>query len=334
MSTSLGGLTIFHDGWNLIEERVANTNGTASTIHYYWGKDLSGTLQGAGGVGGLLYLTADGAVYVPFYDNNGNIMRYLDANGSTVAQYTYDAFGNTISQSGPLADFFRHRFSTKYFDAETGLYYYGHRFYSPVLRRWLTRDPIEEDGGLNLYGFCGNNATMCVDPLGNAVYVLIDPVPNRKENIVIKKDGRTMTPRGVTRVSGGFQFVCDRKCTMHVKGVIQLWIELLDENDSRWNIRYARYAGNDTPREDESTLAHEMDHFNTWKAFLDFVQTANAFDGQTFSDCADRATRYTTTYRRISEIVSSHSAKFDRPGLNQGGQYSRHPLDPSILKWE
>ena len=52
----------------------------------------------------------------------------------------------------------------KYFDAETSLYYYGHRFYSPVLRRWLNRDPIEEDGGLNLYGFCGNNAIFSVDP--------------------------------------------------------------------------------------------------------------------------------------------------------------------------
>ncbi|MGN0846409.1 MAG: hypothetical protein ACI4RA_03380 [Kiritimatiellia bacterium] len=52
-------------------------NGTFSTIHYYWGRDLSGTLQGAGGVGGLLFLTIDGAVYVPCHDNNGNVTRYL-----------------------------------------------------------------------------------------------------------------------------------------------------------------------------------------------------------------------------------------------------------------
>ena len=160
--------TFFYDGWNLIEERVADANGTASAIHYYWGKDLSETLQAAGGVGGLLYLTVDGAVYVPFYDGNGNVVRYLDANGSTVAQYTYDAFGRTISQTGSFAHVFRHRFSTKYFDSETSLYYYGHRFYSPVLRRWLTRDPIEEDGGLNLYGFCGNNAVNRFDSLGQA----------------------------------------------------------------------------------------------------------------------------------------------------------------------
>ncbi|MBP5509900.1 MAG: RHS repeat-associated core domain-containing protein, partial [Kiritimatiellae bacterium] len=131
-----------------------------------WGKDLSGTLQGAGGVGGLLYLTVDGAVYVPFYDNNGNVTRYLDANGNTVAQYTYDAFGNTTSQSGPLADFFRHRFSTKYYDIETGLYYYGHRFYHPILIRRLNRAPLEEDGGHNLMSFVMNNPATRFDTDG------------------------------------------------------------------------------------------------------------------------------------------------------------------------
>ena len=56
------------------------------------------------------------------YAANGNNMRYLDANGNTAASYTYDAFGNTIAQSGPFAGLFRHRFSTKYFDSETGNY--------------------------------------------------------------------------------------------------------------------------------------------------------------------------------------------------------------------
>ena len=150
-------MTFFYDGWNLVEERIAYTNGTSSTIHYYWGKDLSGTLQGAGGVGGLLYLTIDGVTYVPDYDNIGNITRYLDANGNTVAQYTYDAFGCTISATGSLAHLFRHRFSTKYLDIETSLYYYGYRFYHPPNRRWLNRDPIGEEGGENLYCFVANS---------------------------------------------------------------------------------------------------------------------------------------------------------------------------------
>ena len=92
--------TFFYDDWNLIEERIAYTNGTSSTIRYFWGKDLSDTLQGAGGVGGLLYLTIDDSIYIPCYDNNGNITRYLDANGNVVAQYTYDAL--VISSPRPV----------------------------------------------------------------------------------------------------------------------------------------------------------------------------------------------------------------------------------------
>ena len=137
------------------------------------------TLQCAGGVGGLLYLSIDDVPYIPCLDNNGNVTRYLDANGNTVAQYTYDAFGKTISQSGQLANMFRFLFSTKYHDAETGLYYYGYRFYSPSLMRWLNRDPIEEDGGLNLYGFCGNNAICKYDRDGRAYFIKrrLDYVP-------------------------------------------------------------------------------------------------------------------------------------------------------------
>ena len=169
--TSEATTTFFYDGWNLVEERIAYTNGISSTIRYFWGKDLSGTLQGAGDVGGLLYLTIDGVPYVPNYDNIGNITRYLDANGNVVAQYTYDAFGGTLSQSGTLASFFRHRFSTKYLDVETGFYYYGYRFYHPDLCRWLNRDPIGEDGGVNIYGFCKNVPLMYYDIKGEDIYL-------------------------------------------------------------------------------------------------------------------------------------------------------------------
>ena len=173
--------TFFYDGWNLIEERVISTNGTSSTIRYFWGKDLSGTLQDAGGVGGLLYLTVDGAIHVPCYDNNGNITRYLDASGNTVARYAYNVFGDTLSQSGIFASVFHHRFSTKYYDAETGLYYHAYRFYSPSLMRWLNHDPIAENGGLNLYAFCKNNAIFSVDPYGLDRYMTTFNANPRKD---------------------------------------------------------------------------------------------------------------------------------------------------------
>jgi RHS repeat-associated protein len=84
---------------------------------------------------------------------------YLSETGEVVASYEYDAFGRTIAQSGPMADVFPFRFSTKYYDSETGLYYYGRRYYSPDLGRWLNRDPIEEEGGVNLYLAMDNSPT-------------------------------------------------------------------------------------------------------------------------------------------------------------------------------
>ena len=95
---------------------------------------------GAGGVGGLVAVSVDGDYYFPGYDNNGNVIGYWNEDGEIVAEYAYDAFGNTIYEDGDMADFFPHRFSTKYYDAEADLYYYGYRYYSPSLGRWISRD--------------------------------------------------------------------------------------------------------------------------------------------------------------------------------------------------
>ena len=155
-----------YDGWNPIQETIIPAAGPITTNRYHWGVDLSSTLQGAGGVGGLLAAEINGIFLFPFYDANGNVTECLDVSGNIRAHYEYDAFGNITAQSGDLAHVFPFRFSTKYFDAETGLYYYGCRFYSPETGRWLNRDPIEEDGGLNLYGFIGNDGMNHIDPFG------------------------------------------------------------------------------------------------------------------------------------------------------------------------
>jgi len=161
--------TFVYDRWLLVVERIERSNGMLEQIDYWWGKDLSGTLYDAGGICGLLYIRKNGCdVYVPLYDGMGNVVQYVDKTGSLVAQYAYDAFGNTIQKSGAKADELKMRFSTRYFDDEAGLYYFGHRFYSPRIARWLTRDPIEERGGMNLYTYCGNNALFYYDKDGRA----------------------------------------------------------------------------------------------------------------------------------------------------------------------
>jgi RHS repeat-associated protein len=150
-----GGVTTYYvyDGWNPIAEYT----GTTLSKAYTWGMDLIGSMQAAGGVGGLLAVTDGIASYYPTYDGNGNISEYLDSGGTTQAHYEYDAFGNETVKSGAKANDFAHRFSTKPQDTNTGLYYYGYRYYDPVTGRWPSRDPIKEEGGLNLYGYVENN---------------------------------------------------------------------------------------------------------------------------------------------------------------------------------
>ena len=52
------------------------------------------------------------------------------------------------------------------YETVSGMRYYGYRFYDPQTGRWLNRDPLEEDGGVNLYGFVGNDAIDYIDRLG------------------------------------------------------------------------------------------------------------------------------------------------------------------------
>jgi RHS repeat-associated protein len=124
-------------------------------------------MQGAGGTGGLLMSVESGTTYVAMYDGLGNIHGMINAaNGNLDAAYEYDAFGKTLRATGTYAANNAFGFSTKYTDAESGLVYYGHRFYSPSLGRFVNRDPIAEQGGLNLYGFAGNDAINDVDYFG------------------------------------------------------------------------------------------------------------------------------------------------------------------------
>ncbi|MCH7229097.1 RHS repeat-associated core domain-containing protein [Haloferula sp. A504] len=168
-SVTTGGTTVryLYDGWN----RIAEYNGTTQIAAYLWGLDLSGTPQGAGGVGGLLAISAiaSGSIadtFYPAYDGNGNVSEYVNAAGAEVAHFEYDPFGNLTVDAAMNAASFPYRFSTKPQDEVTGLYYYGYRWYDPVTGRWPSRDPIGERGGFNLYRFTGNSGISKFDLLG------------------------------------------------------------------------------------------------------------------------------------------------------------------------
>ena len=131
------------DGYNIVQALTHSQTHTL-TNSFIWGLDLSGTLQNAGGVGGLLVEVRDGEPYFAAFDANGNVTEYLSADGTLATHYEYSPFGELVVQSGDLADTFTHRFSTKPWCAVTGQSEYEFRKYEPGMGRWLSRDPSSD----------------------------------------------------------------------------------------------------------------------------------------------------------------------------------------------
>ena len=148
----------FYDGNRLIKEI---RNGKIIKYCYQNNKPISFEYQGK------KYL----------YETNifGDIIRMYSEEGVIVAEYQYDAYGNTyilrnvdgIAEINPL------RYRGYYYDSETQLYWVSSRYYSPELCRWISPDSIEyldpqSINGLNLYAYCGNNPVNRFDSNGHA----------------------------------------------------------------------------------------------------------------------------------------------------------------------
>ncbi len=142
------------------------------TVSYTRGTDLSGTFEGAGGIGGLLSRTDHSSLVVShsYYhaDGNGNIIALIDTNRNVVARYAYEPFGRVFSMSGPLAEANLYRFSSKEVHQASGFIYYLYRYYDANLQRWINRDPIEEAQDPNLYRYIANGPSDGLDAFGLA----------------------------------------------------------------------------------------------------------------------------------------------------------------------
>ncbi|TWT45273.1 tRNA(Glu)-specific nuclease WapA precursor [Phycisphaerae bacterium RAS1] len=187
-----------YDGWRVLLE-LDGLNSNAIIRKYTWGLDLAGLngavndRESAGGIGGLLAVydtngtttgenpEADDLKYVYLYDANGNVGQLIDVTESTAAssikaRYEYDPYGNVVASSGTYAETNTYRFSTKPWDDETGLGYWGERYYDPRLGRWISRDPIGEAGGDSLVSYCQNQPSTLFDPIGLDIWA-VDPPP-------------------------------------------------------------------------------------------------------------------------------------------------------------
>jgi len=184
-----------YDANLVIQDR--NTN-NAAQVTYTRGRDLSGALERAGGIGGLLArsqhstLNNQPLTTHAFYhaDGNGNIARMINPQQALVAYYHYDPYGNLQASAGMLASANLYRFSSKELHVTSGLVYYLHRYYEPSTQRWPNRDLLEELGfnvlrqrnkyftwafrisggsaSINPYAFVQNQPLSLYDPFGLA----------------------------------------------------------------------------------------------------------------------------------------------------------------------
>lgn len=149
--------------------------GTAKMRYIYDGMQriadydgVSGTLQtryvyGTGIDEPLIEVSSGGTLTFFHHDRLGSIIARTNSAGAVLNRYAYGPYGETPSLTGTAFGYTGQRY-----DAESGLYYYKARYYSPALGRFLQPDPIGYEAGLNLYEYVGNDPLNASDPLGLA----------------------------------------------------------------------------------------------------------------------------------------------------------------------
>ncbi|MBI4378658.1 MAG: hypothetical protein HY578_06145 [Nitrospinae bacterium] len=105
-----------------------------------------------------------GKVYYYHFDGLGSVTALTDAKGKVAQRYEYDSFGNLKHHGHKVKQ--PYTYTGRERDRETGLYYYRARYYDPKVGRFINKDPVGFEGGINLYVYLGNNPINFIDPLG------------------------------------------------------------------------------------------------------------------------------------------------------------------------
>jgi RHS repeat-associated protein len=135
--------------------------------------------------------TADSWTNGTFYvhGNHRGDVTAVRSGAVTVGQYDYTAFGEVLSVTGCYTP--RFGFSSKEFDRSVGLNYYGYRYLSPALGRFISADPLGLAAGLNCFEFCGSDPIDNIDQYGLwAGWASGEPVSTGESFVPIWGSGR------------------------------------------------------------------------------------------------------------------------------------------------
>ena len=110
-----------------------------------------------------LAIRKDGTWYAYGWDLTGNVTEIFGKAGYLRTVYTYTPYGEATAEGDVTQPI---QWSSEYSDEELGLVYYNYRHLNPHDGRWISRDPIEEQGGWNLFAFVNNNGIINIDLLG------------------------------------------------------------------------------------------------------------------------------------------------------------------------
>jgi RHS repeat-associated protein len=156
--SSGSGTSIYaYDGDNLIEETNSSGNAVA---RYSDGLNIDEPLA--------MLRSATTSYYEA--DGLGSVTSLTSAAGAVAQTYSFDSFGNIVATTGSLTNSFR--YTSREFDAETGLYFYRSRYFDPSAGRFLSEDPLTFRGGIDFYSYTRNRPVSNVDPFGTQ-----EPVP-------------------------------------------------------------------------------------------------------------------------------------------------------------
>jgi len=158
--------------------RIMKDVGGVRTYFFYSDQGLVAEFDSAGnavrsygyGIGGAwgsnpLFMRTGTTYHYYINDRLGAPRLMVNRNGAVTWRATLSAFGRTTVDPASVVDN-PLRFSSQYYDAESGLHYNTRRYFDPELGRYLSRDPVEESGGGNMYVFSNNDGINNIDPMG------------------------------------------------------------------------------------------------------------------------------------------------------------------------